>query len=542
MDYKKYYKKPKIEKMRIEKLIIDNDIIVTDDKESTSIDKAIYLLLGIGLFLIPLFIKAHIREFYSPSLSFQSTGLQADIFSYYKYILLIIITVLISILFIYKVVFLQYSISKSKINLLLGILTVVVTLSAIFSPYKSIAFHGMYNRHEGTLTYMCYFVLTFVIANMKFSLKQKQGLLYALYPFIVVNMLLGLSTFNNKDLLGIGWINSFVFGALPEGAHVNEGAQLWATVSNPNYISGTGAALSILFLTWAIFDLNKLRSGINVFFAAVSFSMVLTSFSTSGFLATIVSLLVILVLILIKDRKLKSFIVLVTFTILVTSIYLPIVNKNPRVWDETFGSVIKENPFLESQGTFESIGKAINIGEVSKELLVHQVYAEETQSDIKEKFKIPSIPAQSYSAGSGRLYIWEKTLETVKQRPLLGYGLDTYTFVFPQNDIEKIAGVHSYNIIVDKPHNIYLGLLSGSGVIAVLVFLLFIGTILKKCLKRIVSDRKLESETAILLALFTSTLAFIIQGIFNDSVIGSAVIFWILLGVLVSYLYKTEVN
>ncbi|MED4351118.1 O-antigen ligase family protein [Schinkia azotoformans] len=550
MDYNKYYKKTKVKSERkIERV---NNI---DVKESISIDKTIYILLVIALVIIPLFIKAHITEFISPKLTFLSTGMQADIFSYYKYTFLIILTIIVAVLFVYKLLFLQYNISKRKSNLFLGILAVVVTLSAIFSPYKSVALHGMFNRHEGAITFICYLTLFFVAANTKYSIKQMHGLLYCLYPFVIINMILGIAILKGKNLIDIDWIHNFILGSIPEGAQISEGAKIWATVSNPNFISGIGAVLTVLFLTWAIFDQNKVRAGINVVVAAMSMSMIFTSLSTSGFLTIIVLLPVVFILIFFNERKVKPFVVLLAFVILATSIFIPLANKDPRVWNETFGFVIKENPFVKLQAEDNSnknnntaqmdtvsdvnLRKGVFKKGLSDIFLPSKAYADgNSNANDTNKFEIPTLPASSSSAGSGRAYIWEKTIETAMKRPILGYGLDTFVYVFPQNDINKVTGLGTHNIIVDKPHNIYLALLMGSGIFALLAFVTLVGAVLFMGVKAVLKRHITQQENAVMFALLTASIAYLVQGMFNDFVIGATVIFWILLGVLVSILHQ----
>lgn len=565
MNYSKYYKNKKSKTKENVKIERDRNI---DNIESDAIDKAIYSLLLIALIIIPLFIKAHISEFISPKFTLLSSGFQADIFSYYKYIFLVIITIIIGILFIYKVMFLQHNIQKSKINLFLGILAVMVTLSAVLSPYKLLALHGMYNRHEGTVSLLCYLALFFVAANIRFSAKQIQGFLYSLYPFVIINMVLSLFAFNEKSLLEIGWINNLLLGSLPEGADVTGGefgaAKLWGTTSNPNYISGIGAVLTVLFLTWAIFNKSKFRSLINIIIAVMSFVMILTSLSTSGFLTMIVLLPIILILVFFKEQKVKALVVLLAFVIMATSVYVPLANKNPRVWNETFGFVIKENPFVEPEASILSNLKSVvysddianpSVKEQASSLKVSRFAIEKGLSDIfppdkvyaegnREElisFEIPTLPSPGTSAGSGRAYIWDKTFETAMEHPIFGYGLDAFTYIFPQDDIDKVAGLNTYNTIVDKPHNMYLGLFIGSGIIVILAFILLVGAVLFKGVQDVWKRQTSQQENVVMLALFAASIAYLVQGLVNDSVIGSAVIFWILLGVLVSIMNNDKV-
>lgn len=540
MDYNKYYKKSKANSER--KIERDDNINNIDVKESATIDKTIYILLITALVIIPLFIKAHLSEYISPKLTFLSTGMQADIFSYYKYIFLIIITILIGILFLYKVFFLQYKISKNYLNLFLGILAVAITLSAVLSPYKSLALHGMYNRHEGTIAFICYIVLFFVTANMKFSTKQISGFLYSLYPFVILNMVTSLAILNGKNLLDIGWVHNFILGSIPEDAQLSEGAQLWGTLSNPNYNSGVGSILAILFLTWALFDKNKLRTAINVVMGLFSLVIVLTSLSTSGFLTILALFPFIILAILVHKQKGKALLVLGSFLILATAMFIPIANKNPRVWDETIGFIVKENPFAsQPQASLMFIEHDVKKG-LNEIFLPDRAYAEGSEIDTNVKFSIPTLPEPGIGAGTGRVYNWEKTLELVKERPLFGYGLDTFPYFFPQNDPAIIANLGTSNIIFDKPHNMFLGLLYGSGFFAFLSFMAIMILIVFKQLKVYFKHEKhMASHNGVLtLSILLLGLAYLIQGLFNDSIVAAAPIFWILMGVLASNINQYE--
>ena len=62
---------------------------------------------------------------------------------------------------------------------------------------------------------------------------------------------------------------------------------------------------------------------------------------------------------------------------------------------------------------------------------------------------------------TGRGYIWSRTLGLFPQMGvkelLLGYGPDTFSTVFPQNDVKKyILTDFPYKMIVTRPHSIYL--------------------------------------------------------------------------------------
>ena len=65
---------------------------------------------------------------------------------------------------------------------------------------------------------------------------------------------------------------------------------------------------------------------------------------------------------------------------------------------------------------------------------------------------------------TGRGYIWSRTLPIVLEKPLLGYGGDTFALYFPQNDLLGKANTYNtFNMYVDKPHNMYLQMVVNFG-------------------------------------------------------------------------------
>ncbi|HZK02627.1 MAG TPA: O-antigen ligase family protein, partial [Anaerovoracaceae bacterium] len=81
--------------------------------------------------------------------------------------------------------------------------------------------------------------------------------------------------------------------------------------------------------------------------------------------------------------------------------------------------------------------------------------------------KVPAVGwKDNQSFGSGRGYIWSRTLPMLKETLLLGHGADTYVLHFPHDDYAgKYNAKWKLNKIVDKPHNMYVGMAVGTGAI-----------------------------------------------------------------------------
>ncbi len=95
----------------------------------------------------------------------------------------------------------------------------------------------------------------------------------------------------------------------------------------------------------------------------------------------------------------------------------------------------------------------------------------------KELIDLRKVPAYGWEDnprfGSGRGYIWSRTIPMLKNTLILGHGADTYSIYFPNDDyVGKYTSFSdNINIIVDKPHNMYFGYIIGTGAISVLALL-----------------------------------------------------------------------
>lgn len=135
--------------------------------------------------------------------------------------------------------------------------------------------------------------------------------------------------------------------------------------------------------------------------------------------------------------------------------------------------------------------------------------------------------------GSSRGYIWSRSLPLIKNTIILGTGPDTFVFDFPQGDlIGKYYAYDTPNIVVDKAHNLYLQIAINYGVIALVGFIAMlliyiIDSIKLYALKNNFKDRNQALGAITCLGI----IGYLFAGIFNDSVVGVAPIFWIIFGV-----------
>lgn len=136
------------------------------------------------------------------------------------------------------------------------------------------------------------------------------------------------------------------------------------------------------------------------------------------------------------------------------------------------------------------------------------------------------------SFGSGRGYIWSRTLPLLKKTVFLGYGPDTFIEFFPNHDcIGKLLHLSSgLEKDVDKPHSFYLQTALHSGCLSLFVlfglFFRYINVSIK-----VAKNSNLERfEFIFSRSVFAGILAYLIAMLFNDGVVSVAPIFWSFLG------------
>lgn len=136
------------------------------------------------------------------------------------------------------------------------------------------------------------------------------------------------------------------------------------------------------------------------------------------------------------------------------------------------------------------------------------------------------------SFGSGRGYIWSRTLPMLKDTLVIGHGADTYCIYFPHYDYagKYNAGWDNVNMVVDKPHNMYMGMIVGTGGISMLALLAIYGYYLVQSMKLYFRLRYESFSHFAGAGIFIGIAAFLVAGLVNDSSVSVMPMFYCLLG------------
>ncbi|MGN4126685.1 O-antigen ligase family protein [Lysinibacillus sphaericus] len=491
-----------------------------DIKSQKSMDKWIFRILLIVIGLVPLIVMASVVDVQTPlitNVDALTGGVKGDLFTQYKALAVLLITLIAGILFMTKILFMNGEIRKTKLNYAIGAFVIAIVLSTIFSPNISIALHGMYNQSDGAISWLCYLALFFIAMNIEYPKKALNYILYSLYPFVVINLFIITMNFYGDDLLQKAAVKKVVTLFLPEGANISEGSLLVGTLNQWNYMSGMFAIMTIMFLTAAILEKNIGRAIGHFVIAVMSVAVLLMSISTSGFLTVCVMMIAVLFVAFRSEKRVQSFAMIVVFLVVSAPVFHVLASKDARVWTESVGFVVKSNPYLkEVPAPVTSMNTDLGFDWMTK------AYA-------AEKFKLPVLPGKAVGAGSGRVYIWGKALELVKERPLLGYGLDTFLYNFPHYNIEARAAMVDENTIIDKPHSMYVGWLYGIGLVGLLSGIILLTISLFSTLKA-----AFKYNHSIIWILGVAWGAYLVQALFNDSLPGTSATLWVMAGILLA--------
>lgn len=153
----------------------------------------------------------------------------------------------------------------------------------------------------------------------------------------------------------------------------------------------------------------------------------------------------------------------------------------------------------------------------------------------KQLLKIEPIESWGFEGkervGSARGYIWSRTLPMLKDTWFKGYGPDTYALHFPQHDV--IGKANAYDnpmMIVDKPHNLYLQTIVSTGLPSLLALIALFIVYVILWIKHIRQTDKDDIRRWMSIGIFAAICGYLIAGLFNDSVVSVAPVFWVLWG------------
>ncbi len=147
--------------------------------------------------------------------------------------------------------------------------------------------------------------------------------------------------------------------------------------------------------------------------------------------------------------------------------------------------------------------------------------------------RLASITKFDEGSALTRTQIWQAALDAVKERPVQGWGLDTFRLLFPKFKPYEYVEAAGYLSVADNVHNYPLQLASGVGILG---FLLVYGTIFAAAWMSLPTAFSRGGGEMRLLqgSVWAACAAYIVHLVFGLSVTGSTVFLWLCMGLLLS--------
>lgn len=280
-------------------------------------DKKWYSVIPIALlvFLIPIIVYGKQVNLTGNYYRFWNGASQSlDFFSYYKSMWIVILTVLLSVVFLVSVLRKSIKIQKMSIYIPIGVYSLFVILSTIFSKYKDIAVFGFVERYEGMIVLLCYMAILFITINMVNHKSAVKAVLIALIASAVVIGLIGIFQYFGHDIFKSVSGKKLILPASLQSMAGKLKFQfgdkiIYSTLYHYDYAGSYMAMLFPLTFTMLLLVKNKIYKLCLIPVTILMFLNLLLCHSRAGVLGGIISLIVLAIILrkhLIKNYKITA--------------------------------------------------------------------------------------------------------------------------------------------------------------------------------------------------------------------------------------------
>lgn len=139
---------------------------------------------------------------------------------------------------------------------------------------------------------------------------------------------------------------------------------------------------------------------------------------------------------------------------------------------------------------------------------------------------------------SNRIEIWKGALNAIANKPVLGYGPDNFLLAFQEFETLAYAKSGGGMTYPDNPHNWYLQIGTGAGLLALTFLLAFFTGSLRSAFSGILKTT--HAEHILLSAYFSAIAGYLVHIFFTISVVGSSALLWFFIGLLLAQTRRTK--
>lgn len=360
-------------------------------------------------------------------------------------------------------------------------------IASLFAIDCNTSWFGKEYRHEGFFTVLSYYLLfiTWKVEGNKEDIKK------------IINVLIIIGVLNSIYAL-FQLYTPFRFVL----RYSIDTDMVTGISGNPNFF---GSLIVTLLSIVTVSFLTESKISIkNVLLVILFFISLINSQSTGPFITYLIVILFFVVYLLIKKKTFVKNIVYLILILIITCFSILILNRHIFNIEKCeicdFINVFKSDDNIENNET--GIEKPIY---------------------------------NTYTISNGRIDLWKKSLEIIKENPINGVGYDNFHLgYYGDTNLSAVKfisvdgvtkAVLKYPEIFDNAHNVYLHTLVSSGILGFIPYILL-------CLLTFIKGLKTKDNLVMLL--FGGFVAYSIQAFGNINVLQVAPIYYVIIGLILS--------
>ncbi len=348
-----------------------------------------------------------------------------------------------------------------------------VAVSAIFSIHPPTAFFGKYRRFEGWISFLNYAVIYFITLQLADRPKRIKRLAQTLFWSGMLVASYGILQAMGKDILK--------WGQLP--FEVNRS---FSTYGNPDLLAGFLMFGVFVSLGLALSESNLVWRGVYWLGVLMNTLVVVTAFARSAWVGSVAGFAFILLFALRQKVSWK----------------------------------------------FEDWAFAGVAGSGVLAFIVRSLSAENEVMNFAKRVK--SIFQFDQGSAKTRFEIWDAALSATMDRPIFGFGPDTFRLIFPRYKPVEYVKDAGYLSVADNVHNYPLQLAAGIGVPGLVMFYSIAGWAAARSFKVIWSREQGQQERMVLAGFWAACAGYIVHLFFGLSVTGTSFLFWLSMAAVLS--------
>lgn len=339
-----------------------------------------------------------------------------------------------------------------------------VTITTIFSIHPPTALFGKYRRFEGLLSFINYAVIYFLVMQFADRPSRVKRLAQALF-------------FSGAIVAGYGIMQALGLEIMNWQALPFEQRRSFSTYGNPDLLGGFLMFSTFISIGLALAEKHLVWRGIYWFGFLLNGVVLITAFTRSAWVGSVV-----------------GFAFIVLFAIWQKTGW--------KTEDWVFAGTTVTLVLAAIVASLKNANEVMNFGQ-----------------------RVASIFKFGEGSAKTRFQIWEAAIGAVKDRPIFGFGPDTFRLVFPKYKPIEYVKDAGYLSVADNVHNYPLQLAAGIGIPGVLLMYGIFGWAAWRSAP-VVFNREGGPHRIILASFWTACAAYIVHLFFGLSVTGATFLLW----------------